>query len=63
MNAAIFFSETLLLFMPHIMVAFGLILVAGLYGGSAMVKCVSHVHKIVSVTLEVRSVEPLHNSN
>ncbi|CAJ0956252.1 unnamed protein product, partial [Mesorhabditis belari] len=63
MNAAIFFSETLLLFMPHIMVAFGLILVAGLYGGSAMVKCVSHVHKIVEPDIKEFSLAVVATTN
>ncbi|CAJ0570264.1 unnamed protein product, partial [Mesorhabditis spiculigera] len=44
-NAIFFYLEALFAFLPHIAVAFSLICMEGLMGGSSLVKTFSHIHK------------------
>ncbi|CAJ0953662.1 unnamed protein product, partial [Mesorhabditis belari] len=46
-NAIFFYFEALLAFVPHILIAFVIIFVAGLYGGSSLAKTLNHIHKTV----------------
>ncbi|CAJ0934972.1 unnamed protein product, partial [Mesorhabditis belari] len=46
-NALFFYFEALKAFLPHISIAFVVILVAGLFGGSSLVKTLNHIHKTI----------------
>ncbi|CAJ0953661.1 unnamed protein product, partial [Mesorhabditis belari] len=46
-NAVFFYFEAVYAFLPHIIVAFVIIFIEGLYGGSAYVKTLNHIHQTV----------------